>query len=90
MEIISEIKPAVRGRIHDMHDIERKLLSLPSKLWLLGIPIFAEILNQEYEYSLILSKGLSTRIMKQQIQLSSQTDVQKIKEKIKRQKQQKH
>ena len=90
VEIISEIKPAVTERIHDMHDIERKLLSLPSKLWLLGIPIFAEILNQEYEYSLILSKGLSTRIMKQQIQLSSQTDVQKIKEKIKRQKQQKH
>ena len=90
VEIISEIKPAVTGRIHDTHDIDRKLLSLPSKLWLLRIPIFAEILNQEYEYSLILSKGLSTRIMKQEIQLSSQTDVQKIKEKIKRQKQQKH
>ena len=90
VEIISEIKPAVTGRIHDMHDIERKLLSLPSNLWLLGIPIFAEILNQEYEYSLILSKGLSTRIMKQEIQLLSQIDVQKIKEKIKRQKQQKH
>ena len=55
-------------------NIERKLLSL----------------NQEYEYSLMLSKDLSTRIMKQEIQMSSETDVQNIKQKIKSQKQQKH
>ena len=36
------------------------------------------------------SKDLSTRIMKQEIQLSSETDVQNIKQKIKSQKQQKH
>ena len=47
----------------------------------LGIPIFAKISNQEYEYSLMLSKDLSTRIMKQNIQLSSETDVQNIKTK---------
>ena len=35
------------------------------------------------------SKDLSTRIMKQEIQLSSETDVQNIKQKIKSQKQQK-
>ena len=38
----------------------------------------------------MLSKDLSTRIMKQEIQMSSETDVQNIKQKIKSQKQQKH
>ena len=84
--ITSEFIPAITGGIH-CSDIERKLLSLPLNL---GIPIFAEISNQEYEYSLMLSKDLSTRIMKQEIQLSSETDVQNIKEKLKRLKQQKH
>ena len=84
--ITSEFIPAITGGIH-CSDIERKLLSLPLNL---GIPIFAEISNQEYEYSLMLSKDLSTRIMKQEIQLSSETDVQNIKRKIKNQKQQKH
>ena len=38
----------------------------------------------------MLSKDLSTRIIKQEIQLSSETDVQNIKRKIKNQKQKKH
>ena len=38
----------------------------------------------------MLSKDLSMRIMKQEIQLSSETDVQNITQKIKRQRQQKH
>ena len=37
----------------------------------------------------MLSKDLSARIMKQELQLSSETDVQNIKRKIKSQKQQK-
>ena len=81
--IISEFIPTITGRIH-YSNIERKLLSLPSKLVVLGIP------NQEYENSLILSKDLSTRIVEQEIQLSSETDVQNTKRKIKIQKQQKH
>ena len=88
-EIISEFKPAITWGIH-CSDIERQLLSLSSKLGGLGILIFAEILNQEYEYSLMLSKDLSTRILKQEIQLSSETDVPNIKQKIESQKQQKH
>ena len=52
--ITSEFIPAITGGIH-CSNIERKLLSLPSKLGGLGIPIFAEISNQEYEYSLMLS-----------------------------------
>ena len=91
--ITSEFIPAITGGIR-CSNIERKLLSLPSKLGGRGggpgIPIFAEISNQEYEYSLILSKDLSTRIMKQEIQLSSETNVQNTKQKIKSQKQQKH
>ena len=87
--ITSEFIPAITGGIH-CSDIERKLLSLPSKLGGLGILIFTEISNQEYEYSLMLSKDLSTRIMKQEIQLSPETDVQNIKRKIKNQRLQKH
>ena len=79
-EIISEFKPAITGGIH-CSDIERQLLSLSSKLGGLEILILTEILNQEYEYSLMLSKD---------IQLSSETDVQNIKQKIESQKQQKH
>ena len=78
-----EFIPAITGGIH-CSDIERKLLSLPSKLGGLGIPIFEETLNQEYEYSFMLSKDLSTRIIRQEIQLSSETDVQNIKQKIKK------
>ena len=84
--ITSKFIPAITGGIH-CSNIERKLLSFPSKLGGLGIPIFAEISNQEYEYSLMLSKDLSTRIMKQEIQLSSGIEVQNIKQKIKSQKQ---
>ena len=75
-----EFIPAITGGIH-CSDIERKLLSLPSKLGGLGILIFTEISNQEYEYSLMLSKDLSTRIVKQEIQLKSETDLQNIKRK---------
>ena len=39
--ITSEFIPAITGAIH-CSNIERKLLSLPSKLGGLGIPIFAE------------------------------------------------
>ena len=81
-EIISEFKRAITGGIH-CSDIERQLLSLPSKLGGLGILIFAEILNQEYEHSLMLSKDLLTRILKQEIQLSSENDVQNIIQKLK-------
>ena len=86
--ITSEFIPATTGGTY-CSNIERKLLSLPSKFRGLGIPIFAEISNQEYEYSLMLSKDISTRIMKQEIQLPSETDVKNIKQKIKNQKQQK-
>ena len=61
--ITSEFIPAITGGKH-CSNIERKLLSLPSKLGALGIPIFAETSNEEYEYSLMFSKVLSTRIMK--------------------------
>ena len=82
--ITSEFITTITGGIH-CSNIERKLLSLPSKLGGLGIPILAEISNQKYESSLILSKYLSMIIMKQEIRLSSETDVQNIKQKIKSQ-----
>ena len=76
--ITSEFIPAITGGIH-CSNIKRKLLSLSSNLGGLGIQIFAEISNQEYEYSLMSSKDLLTRVMKQEIQLSSETRVENIK-----------
>ena len=71
-----EFIPGITGGIHYC-TIERNLLSLPSKLEVLGIPIFADISNQEHEYSLVLSKDLSTKIVTQEILYSSETDAQK-------------
>lgn len=71
-----EFIPGITGGIH-YSTIERNLLSLPSKLEVLGIPIFADISNQEHEYSLVLSKDLSTKIVTQEILYSSETDAQK-------------
>lgn len=71
-----EFIPGITGGIH-YSTIERNLLSLPSKLEVLRIPIFADISNQEHEYSLVLSKDLSTKIVTQEILYSSETDAQK-------------
>ena len=71
-----EFIPGITGDIH-YSTIERNLLSLPSKLRVLGIPIFADIPNQEHEYSLVLSKDLSTKIVNQEILYSSEIDTQK-------------
>ena len=71
-----EFIPGITGGIH-YSTIERNLLSLPSKLEVLGIPIFADISNQEHKYSLVLSKDLSTKIVTQETLYSSETDAQK-------------
>lgn len=71
-----EFIPGITGDIH-YSTIEGNLLSLPSKLRVLGIPIFADISNQEHEYSLVFSKDLSTKIVNQQILYSSEIDTQK-------------
>ena len=89
-EITSEFKPAITGGIHTLFWYQEEAIIIPFKNRGLIIPILAEISNQEYEYSLIVSKDLSTRIMKKEIQLMSETDAQNIKQKIKSQKQQKH
>ena len=75
-EITTEFLPSITGGIH-CTSIERKLLALPAKLSGLRIPIFAENSDQEHEYSLMISKDLSARIMKEE------TGTQKIKNKIK-------
>ena len=54
--------------------IESNLVALLGKLGGLGIPIFAEILLQEDEYSRMLSQDLSTRAMKQECQHPSEID----------------
>ena len=71
-----EFIPGITGDIH-YSTIEGNLLSLPSKLRVLEIPIFADISNQEHQYSLVFSKDLSTKIVNQQILYSSEIDTQK-------------
>ena len=61
---------------------ERKLLSLPPKLGGLGIPIFSEICQFEYENSIKLTKPLCTSIINQNRQTNSDDQNDNIKNKI--------
>ena len=63
--VSTEFLPAITGGIN-CSDIERKLMSLPPKLGGLGIPIFSEIADQEFNNSVLLSNDLSTKIQNQQ------------------------
>ena len=69
-------------------DIERKLMSLPPKLGGLGIPIFSEIADQEFNNSVLLFNNLSTKIQNQQRKYDLNNETQKVKNKIKATKQQ--
>ena len=62
--IRTEFIPAITGGIN-CSDTERRLMSLPPRFGGLGIPIFSESAQKEYEFSTILSKGLTTNIINQ-------------------------
>ena len=49
-------------------DIERKLMSLSSKLGGVGIPIFSKIADRENEFSQMLSNNLIPKIINQERQ----------------------
>ena len=63
-------------------------MSLPPRFGGLGIPIFSESAQKEYEFSIMLSKDLTTNIINQQPQFAANT--KKIKRKIKLTKMQHH
>ena len=87
--IRTEFIPAITGGIN-CSDTERRLMSLPPRFGGLGIPIFSESAKKEYEYSIILSKDLTTKIINQQPQLATNNNAKKIKSKIKLTKMQHH
>ena len=80
--IRTEFIPAITGGIN-CSDTERRLMSLPPRFGGLGIPIFSESAQKEYEFSIILSKDLTTKIINQQPQFATNNNAKKIKSKIK-------
>ena len=77
----SEFIPAITGGIF-CNEMERKLIALPPKLGGLGIPIFAEISNNEFENSNKLTECLSTKIINQMRQYEPDEEIQAIKNRI--------
>ena len=57
------------------NEMERKLIALPPKLGGLGIPIFAEISNDEFENSIKLTECLSTKIINQMRQYEPDEEI---------------
>ena len=58
----SESTPAITGGV-SCNKMERKLKVLPPKFGELGIPIFAEISNDEFENPIKLTKFLLSKII---------------------------
>ena len=87
--IRTEFIPAITGGIN-CSDTERRSMSLPPRFGGLGIPIFSESAQKEYEFSIILSKDLTTKIINQQPQFATNNNAKKIKSKIKLTKMQHH
>ena len=76
--IQTEFIPSITGGII-CNENDRKLLSLPPKLGGLGLPIFAEISQIEYENSLKLTEGLCSKIIQQSRQYENDGEIQSIK-----------
>ena len=80
--ILTELILAITGGIN-VNVAERKLISLPVKYGGLGIPIFSEISNLEYENSMLVTENLRNKINEQVRQYEADSDLQKKKNKIK-------
>ena len=79
--ITTEFIPAVTGGINcSVH--ERRLLALPPKLGGLGIPIFAEISEFEYNNSKLLTQNLCNKIIKQDRRYDPDNKIKEIKNNI--------
>ena len=87
--IRTEFIPAITGGIN-CSDTERRLMSLSPRFGGFIIPIFSESAQKEYEFSTILSKDLTIKIINQQPQNATNNNVKKIKSEIKLTKMQYH
>ena len=82
--VTKEFIPAITDGHHCSED-ERRLLSLPVRLGGLGLPIFSELCDREYENSLKATKQLAVRIQAQNSAYEIDVDRQKeIESQIKR------
>ena len=79
--IDTEFIPSITGGITPSR-LERSLLSLPTKLGGLGIPIFSEISMSEYNNSCMLTNHLRTNIVNQAIRYERNSDLKEIRSKI--------
>ena len=77
----SEFISVITGGVF-CNEMERKLIALPPKLGVLGIPIFAEISNDEFENCIKLTECLSTKIINQMRQYEPDEEIQTIKNRI--------
>ena len=77
----SEFIPVITDGVF-CNKMERKLIALPPKLGGLGIPIFAETSNDEFENSIKLTECLSTKIINQMRQYEPDEEIQTIKNRI--------
>ena len=77
----SEFIPVITDGVF-CNKMERKLIALPFKLGGLGIPIFAEISNDDFENSIKLTEWLSTKIINQIRQYEPDEEIQTIKNRI--------
>ena len=76
--ILTKFIPAITGGIYVNPD-EHYLLSLPAKYGGLGLPIFSELADTEFQNSQIMSENLRNKIIEQE-RASSQQHDKKIKE----------
>ena len=77
----SEFISVITGGVF-CNEMERKLIALPPKLGGLGILIFAEISNDEFEKSIKLTECLSTKIINQMHQHEPDEEIQTIKNRV--------
>ena len=77
----SEFIPVIIGGVF-CNEMERKLIALPPKLGGLAIPILAEISNDGFENTIMLTECLSTKIINQMHQYEPDEEIQTIKSRI--------
>ena len=80
--ILNKFIPAITDGII-INQSERKLLSLPAKLGGLGLPIFSETSDMEYENSMLVTEHLTNKIVQQEYQYACDKELSKKKNNIK-------
>ena len=80
--ILTKFIPAITGGIV-INDLERKLISLPVKYGGLGLPVYSELSDREYENSILITEHLRNNIIQQVRQYCHDPDINKKKNKLK-------